>query len=143
MNKYTKFGLLITIIVGTLIWVATASIGQNSTYFKTVAEVNAMGKTDKRLRVGGNVENDSIVRKGSEVEFLLSFDKQVMKVVYVGSEPLPDTFRNGAQALADGKFGHDGVFRATRIQAKCASKYEPATPGKSSEPTYLKVPKAT
>jgi cytochrome c-type biogenesis protein CcmE len=37
---------------------------------------------------------------------------------------LPDTFKSGAQALADGKLGHDGVFRASRIQAKCASKYE-------------------
>jgi len=29
-----------------------------------------------------------------------------------------------AQALADGKLGADGVFHATKIQAKCASKYE-------------------
>jgi cytochrome c-type biogenesis protein CcmE len=25
-----------------------------------------------------------------------------------------------------GTFGHDGVFHATQIQAKCASKYAPA-----------------
>jgi len=31
---------------------------------------------------------------------------------------------DGAQALADGKLGSDGVFRASKIQAKCASKYE-------------------
>jgi Cytochrome c-type biogenesis protein CcmE len=47
-----------------------------------------------------------------------------MKVVYSGMEPLPDTFRDGAQALADGKLGPDGVFQASKIQAKCASKYE-------------------
>ena len=29
---------------------------------------------------------------------------------------------------ADGKMGSDGVFQASRIQAKCASKYE-AKPG--------------
>jgi len=49
-------------------------------------------------------------------------------VAYTGSEPLPDTFRDGAQALADGKMGRDGVFHASKIQAKCASKYE-AKPG--------------
>ena len=38
--------------------------------------------------------------------------------------------RREAQALADGKMGADGVFRATKIQAKCASKYE-AAPGKA------------
>ena len=31
---------------------------------------------------------------------------------------------DGAQALADGKLGADGVFQASKIQAKCASKYE-------------------
>jgi len=41
-----------------------------------------------------------------------------------GIEPLPDTFRDGAQALADGKMRADGTFHATKIQAKCASKYE-------------------
>ncbi len=27
-------------------------------------------------------------------------------------------------ALVDGKLGNDGVFRASKLQAKCASKYE-------------------
>ena len=40
---------------------------------------------------------------------------------------MPDTFRDGAQALADGKLDKDGVFRAGPIQAKCASKYAPKT----------------
>ena len=47
-----------------------------------------------------------------------------LKVVYSGIDPLPDTFKGGAQALADGKLGPDGVFQASKIQAKCASKYE-------------------
>jgi cytochrome c-type biogenesis protein CcmE len=50
-------------------------------------------------------------------------------VVYAGSEAPPDTFKDNAQALAEGKWGHDGVFHATNIQAKCASKYAPKQPG--------------
>ena len=38
------------------------------------------------------------------------------------------SFRDGSQALADGRLDKDGVFRAGKIQAKCASKYE-AKPG--------------
>ena len=49
---------------------------------------------------------------------------KTLKVVYSGIDPLPDTFKDGAQALADGKLGPDGVFQASKIQAKCASKYE-------------------
>ena len=84
-----------------------------------------------RLRVGGDVESGSIVRAGREVAFTLHQKDVRLKVVYDGAEPLPDTFRDGAQALADGRMGTDGVFRASKIQAKCASKYE-AKPGQKT-----------
>jgi cytochrome c-type biogenesis protein CcmE len=58
-----------------------------------------------------------------------------MKVVYSGIEPVPDTFKDGAQALADGKLGADGVFHAAKIQAKCASKYE-AKPAVANPATH-------
>jgi cytochrome c-type biogenesis protein CcmE len=45
--------------------------------------------------------------------------------VYNGTEPPPDTFKDNAQALAEGSFNRDGVFYAKQIQAKCASKYAP------------------
>lgn len=61
-------------------------------------------------------------------QFTLIQDKERMTVVYTGTDPLPDTFKDGAQALADGKLDRAGVFYAARIQAKCASKYE-AKPG--------------
>src|SRR5262245_40493949 len=81
------------------------------------------GAHGKRLRVMGDVEQASIVRKGQEVAFTIVSENQKLRVLFIGSEPLPDTFRDGAQALADGKLGTDGVFHASKIQAKCASKY--------------------
>jgi hypothetical protein len=42
-----------------------------------------------------------------------------LRVVYTGTD-LPDTVRDGAQALADGQVGADGVFRANKLQAKTA-----------------------
>ena len=74
--------------------------------------------------MGGDIAPNSIMREGANVSFTLAQDKLRMQVVYNGIDPLPDTFRDGAQALADGKLGSDGVFHATKIQAKCASKYE-------------------
>jgi cytochrome c-type biogenesis protein CcmE len=126
MKKYWKFGLLIAAIVGTLAWLAAGGINDTKTYYKTIAEVNQMGQagTEKRIRVGGDVAPNSIVRAGREVRFTLAQDNLRLPVVYSGIDPLPDTFKDGAQALADGKLGPDGVFRATKIQAKCASKYE-------------------
>ena len=130
MGKYGKFAALIAIVVGTVVWLAAAGMKENKTYYKTISELGQMGNQayGQRLRVGGDIEAGSIHRVGQEVQFVLVQDKQRLKVAYTGRDPLPDTFRDGAQALADGKLDTDGVFRTKQIQAKCASKYE-AKPG--------------
>ncbi|MGH9657855.1 MAG: cytochrome c maturation protein CcmE [Bryobacteraceae bacterium] len=136
-----KFGALITVILGTLLWLATISAGEAKTYYKTIAELEQLDAKlrAKRLRVGGDIETDSIVRKDGEVRFVLTGEGKKLRCVYTGSDPLPDTFRNGAQALAEGKMGADGVFNASRIQAKCASKYAPK-PGETTKPVYESAP---
>jgi cytochrome c-type biogenesis protein CcmE len=130
MKRYGKFLVLVGVIIGSLVWLALGGINESKTYYKTVAELQQMGgrALDKRLRVAGDVEEGSIVRSGRQVRFVLRQDHLRLPVVYEGTEPLPDTFRDGAQALADGRMSEDGVFRASKIQAKCASKYE-AKPG--------------
>ena len=125
MKTYVKFGVLIAVILGVIGWLAAGGIQETKTYYKTIAELNELGDKGKehRLRVGGDIA-DSITRHGREVRFTLVENKLTLPVVYNGIEPLPDTFKAGAQALVDGKLGTDGVFHATQIQAKCASKYE-------------------
>ena len=138
MKTYVKFAVLIAIIVGTLVWLGAGGINETKTYYKTVAELEQMGPRahGTRVKVGGDVAQGSIHRNGKEVEFTLTQETRQLKVIYDGIDPLPDTFRDGAQALADGKLGDNGVFHASRIQAKCASKYE-AKPGKPAEaPVY-------
>jgi len=127
MHKYGKFAILMAIIVGSLLWLATAGIQGSQTYYKTITELRQMGNTaeTRHVRVGGDVQTNSIVHQGMLVKFNLVQDKNVLQVVYEGRDPLPDTFRDGAQALADGKLGPDNVFHAQEIQAKCASKYAP------------------
>jgi cytochrome c-type biogenesis protein CcmE len=82
-----------------------------------------------RLRVGGSVQAGSIKRTGGKVEFVMLENDQLLNVVYSGTEAPPDTFKHKSQALAEGSFGHDGVFHGKQLQAKCASKYAPQQPG--------------
>ena len=133
MSKNIKFGLIIAVILGTLGWLAAGGINQTASYYKEIAELDRLApndKVDKRLRVGGDVELNSISRDGRDVHFVLVQEKdgvkRRLKVVYSGIDPLPDTFKDNApcQALVDGKLGSDHVFHATKLQAKCASKYE-------------------
>jgi cytochrome c-type biogenesis protein CcmE len=141
MKPYAKFAILVVAIVGTLAWLAAGGISETKTYYKEIKEVNAMSKDElqKRIRVGGDVAKNSIVRDGKEVRFVLTQNDLKLPVVYVGTEPLPDTFRDGSQALADGRMREDGVFQANRIQAKCASKYE-GKPGYKVAPPVQNSP---
>jgi cytochrome c-type biogenesis protein CcmE len=138
MNKYVKFAGLMAIIIGVLIWLATANVSESQTYYKTIAELNHMSgqAKEKKMRVGGDVEKGSITRKADLVEFTLAQDNLHLRVAYTGRDPLPDTFKDGAQALADGRMGADGIFRANKVQAKCSSKYA-VKPGEA--PPGLKV----
>jgi len=69
----------------------------------------------------------SIKRQGTHIEFQLVEQDRTLPVVYAGTEAPPDTFKDNAQALAEGRFGRDGIFHATNLQAKCASKYAPSS----------------
>lgn len=131
MHRTLKFGSIIAIVIGTLAWLAIGGTSESASYYKTIAEIDSLGHAakEKRLRVGGFIEAGSIKRAGSQVEFIITEEDRKMKVVYNGSEPLPDTFKDGSQALIDGRLG-DGVFHASKISAKCASKYE-AKPGQN------------
>jgi cytochrome c-type biogenesis protein CcmE len=126
MNTYVKFGSLMVLIVGSLVWLAFSGVKDTKTYYKTIPELEKLGAQaqGQRLRVGGEVQPGSIVKNGGGVSFRLHQGNDTLNVVYNGTEPLPDTFRDNAQALAEGRLGSNGVFEANHIQAKCASKYE-------------------
>jgi cytochrome c-type biogenesis protein CcmE len=142
-NKYVKFCVAITVIVLALVWVGYTGVQENKSYYVTIKELRAeQGKGDavyaKHLRVAGNVQPGSIRQSGTTADFVMVEEGQTLRVAYKGSEPVPDTFKDDAQALAIGSFGRDGVFHANEVQAKCASKYAPkpgtAAPPQASQP---------
>jgi cytochrome c-type biogenesis protein CcmE len=130
-NTYLKFGAVTALIVVLLGYLAYTGVQDSKSYYVTIKELHAMGSGAyaKRLRVAGNVKPGSIKRNGTHVQFVLVEQDQTLAVDYTGTEAPPDTFKDESQALADGKIGPDGVFRAKGLQAKCASKYAPQQPG--------------
>lgn len=146
MNATLKFGIITFVIVAALAWLAVDGIGEAATYYVTIDELATMdgAHSKDRIRVGGDVVPDTIVKSGDAVEFTIQQVEegkapQTLNVVYTGQDPLPDTFRDRAQALCDGKLRADGTFEAHKIQAKCASKYE-AKPGENASPSYQTAP---
>ena len=135
-----RIGIAVAVIVGTIAWLAYSGYGANKSYYVTIGELTGMGDKayHSNLRVEGFVQPGSIEHNGPHVTFVLNeFEShspkaatgRLLTVVYKGSEPPPDTFKDASQALAQGTYGRDGQFHATVLQAKCASKYAPAPPG--------------
>ena len=102
MNTYWKFGAIVAVIIGALVWLAMGGVTESKTYYKEIKEVTAMGaraQTEK-LRVNGYVEQGSISRNGAEVSFIihqtpgmLQKDPVRLAVVYNGIDPLPTRSR--------------------------------------------------
>ncbi len=136
-GRYFRFGVAIAIVVVSLGYLAVTGVQQSKSYYVTIKELRDMNDSrySKRLRVAGNVVPGSIHRQGSRVEFALKETDLTLPVVYNGTEAPPDTFKDDAQAMAEGRFGRDGVFHANQLQAKCASKYAPAPDQPGAQPT--------
>src|SRR5579863_7842454 len=130
-STYLKFGGVTAVILVLLGYLAYSGVQDSKSYYVTIKELHKMGDGaySKRLRVAGNVQPGSIKRTGTHVQFVLVEEDQTLHVDYTGTEAPPDTFKDDSQALADGRFDHDGVFHAKALQAKCASKYAPQQPG--------------
>ena len=120
----------IVVILATVSYLALTGARDNKSYYVTIGELQGMGNKAyvRHLRVAGNVAPGSIHRVGTYVDFTLLEQNKKLNVSYKGVEPPPDTFKDDSQALAVGTYGTDGVFHATQLQAKCASKYAPAAP---------------
>jgi cytochrome c-type biogenesis protein CcmE len=124
------------VIAAALIWLGFVGFQESKAYYVTVDEYRSMqGSRDgKTLKLAGEVIAGSIDRAKSPMEFVLGNQDKTIRVRYVGKDIIPDTFKDGTKALVEGKAGPDGVFRATHIEAKCASKYEAEYQKKSASP---------
>jgi cytochrome c-type biogenesis protein CcmE len=138
----TKIIAATLVILATVAYLAFTGNSDNKSYYVTIGELQGMGNKayTRHLRVAGNVAPGSIHRVGTYVDFSLLEQNRKLEVSYKGTEPPPDTFKDDSQALAVGTFGKDGVFHATELQAKCASKYAPTAPKAAPTTTASAMP---
>ncbi|HVJ07619.1 MAG TPA: cytochrome c maturation protein CcmE [Acidisarcina sp.] len=140
-----RIAAAIVIILATISYLAVSGVQANKSYYVTIKELQGLGDKayTRHLRVAGSVAPGSIERNGTNATFDLVENDQHIRVSYKGTEPPPDTFKDDAQALAVGTYGRDGVFHATQLQAKCASKYAPAPGAKPGVQTTAPAPTGT
>jgi len=100
------------------------ALGDSMVYFysPTDLQTKQIGP-DRRLRIGGLVEQGSVQREGEVVRFRVTDTANAMAVTYSGV--LPDLFREGQGVVAEGRLGPDGVFKAQEVLAKHDENYMP------------------
>lgn len=102
------------------------AFSDNLVFFYSPSELKAKAvAADRRVRIGGLVEAHSLSRAGDgqSVSFRITDGSADVPVVYHGS--LPDLFREGQGAVAEGKMHADGVFAASTVLAKHDENYMP------------------
>ena len=78
----------------------------------------------RSIQLGGLVAHGSVVKHpDGAVEFTVQDQRAIDKVVFQGD--LPDLFREGQGAVAEGKLRPDGVFAASSVLAKHDENYMP------------------
>lgn len=117
--------VIILVITGYLIY---TGIRDTMTYYLTVPEVLAKqpGQLTETQKVEGIITPGSVQwdPKTLNLSFELA-DKTAstnLTVHYRGV--VPDSFKPGSELIIEGAYQGDGLFLATTLMPKCASKYE-------------------
>ncbi len=141
MKPRTKFIIGGALVLGVAAYLMVSSIRETGVYYLTPAELATKTQQDPSLfdtgvKVGARVVKGTITREpgGRQVSFQMSDGAKSYEVVYRGITP--DTFTDEVDVVVEGRLGHDGVFRATTLLAKCASRYEKAPDKYKSTPGY-------
>ncbi|WP_353174074.1 cytochrome c maturation protein CcmE [Paracandidimonas soli] len=113
-------------LLGAAVMLVLSAFQQNLVFFHSPSDVSS-GKVavDQTFRIGGIVEDGSVRRQadGLSVSFVITDTAVGIPVTYSGS--LPDLFREGKGAVAQGRLTSDGVFHASQVLAKHDENYMP------------------
>lgn len=118
------FVILGLLAVGTAAALVLSALRQDIVFFFSPTEImEAKVPTEgRRIRLGGLVEQGSVVKEGAKVRFRVTDGANALPVVYEGL--LPDLFREGQGVVTEGRMG-EGVFVAAEVLAKHDENYMP------------------
>ena len=133
-TRHKRIALIIggLVVLGLVAALVLNAFQSNLVFFFSPTQV-AAGAAPKgqNFRVGGMVKDGSIKREpdGVTMRFVITDTEQDMTVAYKGI--LPDLFKEGKGAVAEGKLAADGLFIASTVLAKHDENYMPPEAAKA------------
>ncbi len=132
MKKQRKFLIGGVVVAATIGYLMVTGMAESQLYFHTPSELVALVAADAEyhqvgVRVGGRVAAGTVQYDNRTLDLRFEIvdiedGTTSFPVTYQG--PLPETFEEGVDVVAEGRMGADGVFRATTVLTKCGSRYE-------------------
>lgn len=126
--RQKRFSLIGLGVVGLAIAAALVlnAFQSNLVFFFTPTQVaNGEVPQGRSFRIGGLVESGTLTREndGLTVHFVVTDTAKRVPVIFKGI--LPDLFKEGRGAVAQGRLGPDGTFLASEVLAKHDENYMP------------------
>ena len=122
-KKNRLFGLMLFFIPLSLgVFFLLSALKSNIVYFISPSELVNSNNINQKLRLGGLVEEDSIISKGKLVKFRITDGNKSVLVQYNGI--LPDLFKEKQGVIVEGEFD-SLIFNASNLLAKHDENYIP------------------
>tara|TARA_B100000029_G_scaffold262802_1_gene258943 strand:- start:1183 stop:1611 length:429 start_codon:yes stop_codon:yes gene_type:complete len=119
------FFIFLLITATLVLFIVVKSLEENVIYFLSPTDID--NKADisfnKKIRVGGLVKKNSIIKKGTSINFIITDLKKEIIVSYTGI--VPNLFSEDKGVIAEGKLKDKKYFVADRILAKHDENYMP------------------
>ena len=114
--------ILISIIL--LVFLVLKSLEENVVYFQSPSEIKNLNEiTNKKIRIGGMVKENSIIITSKKINFIITDFKSEINVTYSGS--VPNLFEEGKGVVAEGYLKDRNYLNAVKILAKHDENYMP------------------
>ncbi len=119
--KILLFSLLSLLLLGFL---AFRAFENSAAYYYTISEVQAKEVSEQKLRVKGQLVEDSVFYDATLplLVFRLTDGDAYIEASYPGV--LPDNFHHSEEVIIEGTLDSQGEFQVSKLMLQCPSKYE-------------------
>ena len=129
LGKKTKSRIIILMLILSIlilvVFLVLKSLEENVVYFFSPTEIHTKSNIsfDKKIRIGGLVNINSVTKKETSINFIITDLKNEIIVTYNGL--LPNLFSEEKGVIAEGKLVDKSYFIADKILAKHDENYMP------------------
>ena len=124
---------VLVVLAALVIFVILKYLEENVVYFFSPTEIYSKANIsfDKKIRIGGLVKKNSVSKKDTSINFIITDLKKEIVVSYNGI--VPNLFSEGKGVVAEGKLRDKKYFVADKILAKHDENYMPPEVSKALE----------